>query len=227
VLTAVALVPSAPVVVPQLVGGAAAEVADLRQAMRAATSALPDRWLGIGVGSADQVVRPEAAGSFAGYGVDVRVGLSPSANDFADLPLSALMTGWLRAEVRPQALAEVHVFGRDHTTAHAVQRGRDLRSTIDARDEPVGVLVVADGVTTLTPTAPGGHDPDSVAVQAELDDALAAGDVAALAELPQSIAGRVAWQVLAGLAGAGPRSVKELYRGAPYGVGYFAGVWQP
>ena len=24
-----------------------------------------------------------------------------------------------------------------------------------------------------------------------------------------------------------PRSAKELYRGAPYGVGYFVGVWQP
>jgi hypothetical protein len=24
-----------------------------------------------------------------------------------------------------------------------------------------------------------------------------------------------------------PRSAKELYRSEPYGVGYFAGVWQP
>jgi len=39
--------------------------------------------------------------------------------------------------------------------------------------------------------------------------------------------GRVAYQVLAGLAGRPPRSAKELYRGAPYGVGYFAGVWYP
>jgi hypothetical protein len=31
--------------------------------------------------------------------------------------------------------------------------------------------------------------------------------------------------VLAGL--GGPRSAAELYRGAPYGVGYFVGVWQP
>ena len=33
--------------------------------------------------------------------------------------------------------------------------------------------------------------------------------------------------VLAGLVGAVPRSAKELYRGAPYGVGYFTGIWQP
>ena len=34
-------------------------------------------------------------------------------------------------------------------------------------------------------------------------------------------------KVLAGLVEPAPRSAKELYRGAPYGVGYFAGVWQP
>jgi hypothetical protein len=63
-------------------------------------------------------------------------------------------------------------------------------------------------------------------VQAALDGALAAGDAAALTRLPAAIVGRVAYQVLAGLV-ANPRSAKELYRGAPYGVGYFAGVWQP
>jgi hypothetical protein len=64
-------------------------------------------------------------------------------------------------------------------------------------------------------------------VQAALDDVLACGDTAALARLPRSVVGRVAYQVLAGLAGRPPRSAKELYRGAPYGVGYFAGVWYP
>jgi hypothetical protein len=59
-----------------------------------------------------------------------------------------------------------------------------------------------------------------------LDDALAGGDFRELTRLPRPILGRVAFQVLAGLAEPGPRSTKELYRGAPYGVGYFAGVWQ-
>ena len=45
--------------------------------------------------------------------------------------------------------------------------------------------------------------------------------------LPSTIVGRVAYQVLAGLIEDGPRSAKELYRGAPYGVGYFVGTWQP
>jgi hypothetical protein len=87
--------------------------------------------------------------------------------------------------------------------------------------------VVADGVNTLTPSAPGGYDPSGADAQRVLDDALASGDVAALTRLPDEVKGRVAFQVLAGLTEPGPRSAKELYRGAPYGVGYFAGVWQP
>ena len=98
---------------------------------------------------------------------------------------------------------------------------------IEEAADPIGVLVVADGAHTLTAPAPGGYDPDSIPVQHALDEALAAGDVAALTRLPATIVGRVAYQVLAGLAEPAPRSAKALYRGAPYGVGYFAGVWQP
>jgi hypothetical protein len=227
VLSAIAIIPSAPVLVPQLVGAAAAEVTDLRQAVFAAASALPERWLAVGVGPTDEVVGPRAAGTFAGYGVDVKAGLSPHTDDVRALPLSALITGWVRAEVRPSASAEVRVFASQLGADDATRRGVQLRSVVDDTDDPVGVLVVADGANTLTERAPGGHDPDSVAVQSALDDALAAGDVAALARLRSSITGRVAWQVLAGLAGAPPRSVKELYRGAPFGVGYFVGVWLP
>jgi hypothetical protein len=227
VLTAIALIPSAPVLVPQLVGAAADELSDLRQAVFAAAGALPERWLAVGVGRSDEVVASTATGTFAGYGVDIRVGLSPDADDVRDLPLSALITGWVRAEVKPSVHAEVRVFAASHSGQDAIRRGAELRSVIDLVGEPVGVLVVADGANTLTQAAPGGHDPASLAVQSALDDALAGGDVAALRRLPTSITGRVAWQVVAGLVGAPPRSAKELYRGAPFGVGYFAGVWQP
>ena len=109
----------------------------------------------------------------------------------------------------------------------AVAQGRALRAEIDGTAEPVGVLVVADGCHTLTPPAPGGYDPAAPAVQAALDDALADGDTAALTRLPAGVVGRAAFGVLAGLTGSGPATARELYRGAPYGVGYFVGVWQP
>lgn len=214
--------------VPELASGAAAELAELRDAVLTAAASLPDRWIAIGVGQNDVVVGHERVGTFGGYGVDVRITLSPEpAEEPAQMPLCALIAGWIRGQAKPEARAEVRVYATDHDVDAAVARGRRLRAEIDEAGNPVGVLVVADGANTLTPSAPGGYDPDSIAMQAALDDVLAAGDAAALTRLPHTIVGRVAYQVLAGLAEPGPRAAEELYRGAPYGVGYFAGVWQP
>jgi aromatic ring-opening dioxygenase LigB subunit len=133
----------------------------------------------------------------------------------------------VRGQAKPDAVAEVRAYADDLDADAAVLRGRRLRAEIDGTPDRIGVLVVADGANTLTAPAPGGYDPESIPVQEALDDALAHGDAAALTRLPDSIVGRVAYQVLAGLVGQGPRSAKELYRGAPYGVGYFAGIWVP
>jgi hypothetical protein len=231
VLGAIAIVPSAPVLVPELAGAAADEVAELRAAVIAAAAALPPRWVVVGVGANDTAataVGPESVGTFAGYGVDLVVRLSPQATgEPVELPLSALMTGWMRDQAQPDARAEVRVYSGDHDVETALAIGRQLRREIDAVAEPTGVLVVADGATTLTPAAPGGYHPADAEVQLALDDALACGDLAALTRLPGKVVGRVALQVLAGLTEPTPRSAKELYRTAPYGVGYFAGVWQP
>jgi hypothetical protein len=226
VLSAIAIVPSAPVMVPELAASAAEELTDLRTAVFGAAASLPSRWIAVGVGPADEVVGPDRAGTFAGYGVDFRVGLSPGADVAAELPLCALIAGWLRGEVTQQASAEVRVYCGDLNADAAMDRGRGLRAEIDEATDSVGVLVVADGAHTLSQRAPGGYRPDSIPVQAALDDALAAGDAAALAQLPETVVGRVAYQVLAALEPA-PKTAKELYRGAPYGVGYFAGVWHP
>jgi hypothetical protein len=234
VLGAIAIVPSAPVLVPELAGAAAAEVADLTAAVLAAASLLPSRWIAVGTGAADEVLGPDgpdSRGTFAGFGADVRVALAPQARDGAgpppDLPVCALLAAWVRGRARPEASVQVRVYRRDHDADAALARGRQLRAEIDRAPDPIGVLVVADGANTLTPAAPGGYRPGDADAQLALDDALANGDVAALAQLPPQILGRVAFQVLAGLTEPGPRSAKELYRGAPYGVGYFAGAWQP
>lgn len=228
VLSAIAIVPSAPVMVPELAAGAAPELADLRDAVFTAAAGLPSRWIAVGVGRSDRVIGPHHAGTFAGYGVDLRVTLSAeAAGDPVALPLCALIAGWVRGAARADASVEVRVFAEDHGVDAALAGGERLRAEIDEAGDPVGVLVVADGANTLTPAAPGGFDPDSVPAQAALDDALAGGQTAPLTRLPEAVVGRVAYQALAGLAGTGPRSAKELYRGAPYGVGYFAGLWQP
>lgn len=228
-LSSIAIVPSAPVMVPELASGAAAEIEDLRAAAASAAAGLPRRWIAVGTAPADGVHGSTCAGTFAGYGVDVRVGLSAGAVGAQPepLPLSVLIAAWLRGVAGPQASVEAHTYRTDHDADAALGLGRQLRAQLDAAGEEVGVLVVADGANTLTPSAPGGYDPESVAVQATLDDALASGDAEALVRVPASVVGRVPFQVLAGLTGPGPRSAKELYRGAPFGVGYFVGVWTP
>lgn len=225
-LSAIAIIPSAPVLVPELAGIAAAELAELREAVFASARTLPDRWIAIGVGPADRRIEPDAAGTFAGYGTDVTVALSPGAHAVGPLPLCALITAWVRGSVRPDARAQVRCHTAALDAAAAVAQGRLLRAEIDAAADPVGVLVVADGANTLTPSAPGGYRPDTEQVQLSLDDALASGAAAGLTGLPEEVVGRVAFGVLAGLAEA-PSDAHERYRGAPYGVGYFAGTWQP
>ncbi len=229
-LSAIAIVPSAPVLVPELAGAAAEEVADLFAAVLAAAALLPERWMVIGTGRVDEVLGPTATGTFAGFGADVRVRLSPPTRDGAqppvEFPVCALLAAWVRGQARPEASARVCIYRSDHDAGTALARGRQLRAEIDRLSDPIGVLVVADGANTLTPASPGGYDPGNADAQLALDDALANGDVAALTGLPDQILGRVAFQVLAGLTEPGPRSAKELYRGAPYGVGYFAGAWQ-
>lgn len=230
-LSGIAIVPSAPVLVPELAGAAAAEVADLTAAVLAAAGLLPSRWVVVGTGRTDQVVNPDCAGTFAGFGVDVPVHLEPHRSGPpitpAELPLCALIGAWVRERARPEARAQVRVYRSDHEAQRALAIGRSLRAELDQSSDPIGVLVVADGANTLTPAAPGGYDPRNADAQLALDDALAGGDVDALTRLPNQILGRVAFQVLAGVAEPGLRTAKEFYRGAPYGVGYFVGVWQP
>lgn len=227
-LSAIAIIPSAPVMVPELASGAASECDDLRAAVLRAAGELPDRWVAIGVAAVDEVIACGSVGTFAGYGVDVPVALGPDAlGPVRPMPLCALVAGWVRAQANPRAVAEVRAYAAGHAPGEARTIGRAMRAELDARAEPIGVLVVADGANTLSPAAPGGHDPASVPRQEALDDALARGDAAALTEFCGHAVGGVALAVLAGLADPAPRSAHEYYRGAPYGVGYFAGVWVP
>lgn len=227
-LTAIALTPSAPVLVPELAGAAAQEVAEVRDGALSAARALPDRWVVIGVGDADVILGPDVRGTFAGYGADVPVALGPDATAAPRaLPLCALFAGWLRGQVSPHATAQVWVVDRSTPGADAIERGRALRAQIEAASEPVGVLIVADGARTLTQAAPGGYDAGAEEVQRRLDDALGNADVSALRDVPDSVSGRAAYLSLVGLVGETPWAATECARDAPYGVGYFTGVWMP
>ena len=84
--------------------------------------------------------------------------------------------------------------------------------------------------------APRAADPEADRYDDQVADALAAADPAALAALdpgqdrPLEIAGRAAWQVLAGAAGGEQGQdafdAELCYRGAPFEVSYVVASWR-
>jgi aromatic ring-opening dioxygenase LigB subunit len=110
----------------------------------------------------------------------------------------------------------------------AAQTGRDLV----AGDERVALLVMGDGTARRSVSAPGYVDERAEGFDAAVAAALKTADADALLALDPHlgdellVAGRVAWQVLAGAAGNGCTG-ELLYDEAPYGVGYFVATWTP
>lgn len=239
VFTAAVLVPSPPLLVPELTGNAAAETDPLRRAALTASADLASRsteWVAVGAGSAELTVPAETCGTFRGFGVDVQVSLGPVAAGEADpdLPLAALIAGWLRTSTAPAASVDMRVLATSSSPQYCFDYGAELRTLLDRDDTPRGLMIVADGANTLTAKAPGSFDPRSVALQEEIDRALDSGDCETLTSLDPStceelgVTGRVAWQVLAGVfGGEPPSSCRALYAAAPYGVGYYVGEWLP
>ncbi|MEV0246167.1 hypothetical protein AB0H76_06230 [Nocardia sp. NPDC050712] len=245
-----ALVPSPPILVPEL-GGARAGTADdpvapLRAAALAAVRALETAgdWLVVGAGESDRGVdKDSGVGTFRGYGADVRVAMSQgpllaqAESDAADpdWPLPALVAGWLRGEAAAAANVLVAFVDPEAPAEECVAFGRAIRADLDRTRPPTGVLVIADGAATLTTKSPGYLNPQAATVQEGLDKALAAGDVAALRALDPrlcaevGLAGRAAYQVLAGLFAddASAPTAETLYQDAPFGVGYHVGTWRP
>lgn len=232
-LVAAAVVPCPPLIVPELARGAATESDALRAACDEALAALahasPQRLLVVGAGPANERLPHGGVGSFARYGVDLDVTLG--AGD-AVLPPSLTIaawllarTGWAASDTAPCPVEGVVVAG-DADPERCAALGRELV----AGRERIALLVVGDGSACRTEKAPGYLDERATPYDAAIADALATGDCAALAALDPGladelwVAGRPAWQVLAGAAGPG-RTARLLYDEAPYGVGYFVSVW--
>ena len=246
VLALVAIVPSAPLLVPELAGPSAVDTEPIRDAVRAAADRLAEsatRW--IAVGAADQggpVGAPEAFsrnGDFGAYGVPVPVSLGGADTGALPLPLSMLVAAWVGGQVPDgpstgQRSVTPLVVDPAASAADCRAIGAGLAAEVAASPEPIGVLVVADGADALSKTAPGGGERQSaVTLQARIDEALAAVDLPALETLDdgecgaEGVRGRVAWQVLAGLCGTERCTSTVLYSGAPFGVGYTVALWSP
>ena len=91
---------------------------------------------------------------------------------------------------------------------------------------------MGDGPARRARAAPGAPDPEADRYDDQVADALADADPAALAALdpgqdrPLEIAGRAAWQVLAGAAGQDAFDAELRYRDAPFEVSYLVASWR-
>lgn len=242
VFTAAALVPSPPLLVPQLSGDSApareVRAAVLQVVQELAATAM--RWIAVGADTEKVLETAGTAGvgrgevgTFAGFGADVRTRLDGDARGPVnpELPLTALVAGWLREQAGPDVSVDVHLISTNASVDECRTLGARLRELLDAGDEPVGLLVLADGASTLTPKAPGSFDERAAPLQAVIDAALEQGDRAALLDLDPALcdeigaSGRAAWQVLASVFTEQPDAVVH-YSSAPLGVGYHVGMWR-
>ncbi len=95
----------------------------------------------------------------------------------------------------------------------------------------VALLAMGDGTARRATGVPRGADPQAEAYDAQVAAALAAADTDALARLDPAldaellVAGRAAWQVLAGAAQAGRWRGRVTFTAAPLGVGYLVAAW--
>ena len=230
-LIAAAVCPHPPLLVPEVTGAdgsgvpdaAAGELHRLRTACRDAVAVLigaaPD--LLVVTGGAGQTTEypPEPGGSLRDFSVPFSVG--------ADLvlPLSLTIGKWLLAGVvppRPPVTWQGIASGT--ATADCLSLGEKLAALAPR----VALLAMGDGPAR---GVPGATDPEADRYDDQVSAALAAADPGALAALDPRrdqelfVAGRAAWQVLAGAASAGAFAADLCYTAAPFEVSYYVATW--
>lgn len=203
-ISAVASCAGPPLLLPGITGRPVVEVEQLRAACLAAIAELlasgPDQVLVVGGTSATEL---EPANPLS-----VRVGRLLLSQAAATVPIEQL------------------VVAETTSTLDCLEAGRAC-----APSGRVGLLVVADGSARRSVKAPGYFDERAAAFDASIETALADGEPAGLAALDPAlaadllVAGRAAWQLLAG-ATEGRRFAGRLhYSDDPFGVWYPVASW--
>lgn len=230
-LIAAAVCPHPPLLVPEVAAGAAYELQRLRAACDEAVGRLvraePDLLVVVGAGGRTVSHGPAAGGGLAPYGVPVEVGPPPRV-----LPLSLTIGRWLVERVDgglpPGSQLRFQEVAADTEPGVCAALGGKLAAAASR----VALLAMADGSARREERAPGfGADPRAIPFDAAVAQALASADTTALAGIDPfeveelKVAGRPAWQVLAGAA-EGRRFAAELLADeAPYGVAYQVAAW--
>ena len=233
-LIAAAVCPHPPLLVPEVTGAhgpgvpdpAADELRRLRTACRDAVAVLlgaaPD--LLVVAGGAGQAAEypADAGGSLRDFAVPFTVGADPV------LPLSLTIGKWLLAGTGPSSPPVTwQGIASDAATAECVSLGEKLAALAPR----VALLAMGDGPGRRARGVPGATDPGADGYDHQVTAALAAADPGALAALDPRrdqelfVAGRAAWQVLAGAASAGAFTADLRYAAAPFEVSYYVATW--
>lgn len=210
---------------PEIAQGAAPDLEALRAACDRAVSGLgasgADRLYVVGPGPEERRHGRDSGGDLAEFGAAVRVGPAPGVLD-----LAATIGRWLaeRSGLVPDGYLEVPA---QTPPGRAAALGAELAEE-GAR---VALLVLGDGSARRTEHSPGYADERATPYDDAVAEALAEADSARLARLDAGlardlmVAGRPAWQVLAGAVGDRSLTGDLLAYEAPYGVGYFVAAW--
>ena len=233
-LIAAAVCPHPPLLVPEVTGAdgpGADELRRLRAACREAVAVLlgaaPD--LLVVVGGAGQTAEyppegtpPGPGGSLRDFAVPFTMGADPV------LPLSLTIGKWLLSATAMES-QKVTWWGiaSGAATADCLNLGEKL-AVLATR---VALLAMGDGPGRRARGVPGAIDPGADRYDAQVTAALAAADPGLLAALDPRrdeelfVAGRAAWQVLAGAAARGAFTADLHYAAAPLEVSYYVATW--
>jgi hypothetical protein len=235
-LIAAAICPHPPLLIPEVSGRSGpgdAELDRLRTACRQAVAALaaerPDLIAVVGGAPRTEEYPPDAAASLAEFGVPFPGDGPPGA---PVLPLSLSIGKWLLASAR-ESSGPVHPQVTWWGIAADAPAGEclELGEKIAALAPRVALLAMGDGPGRRARGAPGAADAAADRYDGQVAAALAAPSPGALAALDPArdpelfIAGRAAWQVLAGAAGQDDFGAALGYAAAPFEVTYFVATW--
>jgi hypothetical protein len=232
-LIAAAVCPHPPLLIPGAIGAAAVDpppalsaVGDACDvAVRALAAAKPDLVAVVGGGPAGREYEAGAAGSLDGYGVPVTVGEGEPV-----LPLSLTVGRWLLGHAGIGAGPRVLLQAVDERAPARDCLG--LGAAIAGRAPRVALLAMGDASARRARDTPGAPDPQAQDYDDEVAEALAAADARWLSRLDPAldgelmVAGRAAWQVLAGAAAGTRMCGRLLCLANPYGVTYLVASWE-
>jgi hypothetical protein len=228
-LIAAAVCPHPPLLVPEVTGASDPgdrELRRLRAACRDAVAVLLGAAPGLLVvvgGSGETAEYPAAAGgSLRDLAVPFTVGADPV------LPLSLTIGKWLLAGAVPLSPPVTwQGIASGAATADCLSLGEKLAALAPR----VALLVMGDGPGRRARGVPGATDAEADRYDEQVSAALAAADPGALAALDPRrdqelfVAGRAAWQVLAGAAAPGAFTADLRYAAAPFEVSYYVASW--